>query len=159
MGVADKGRRTSLLSLRLRIKQGVNLAIHDHSGSDPCVFVMMAKENIKIRFIGNNVNPEWNEVFPFSTTYPNVPIMLSVYDHDSFTKDDRMKDAKIDIREYMKDVKINLEPRNAVKDLDLKLTNIECGKLQVQLRYCNLPGSKGFIMFYECSSLCSSMHR
>ncbi|KAK9212006.1 hypothetical protein WN943_001386 [Citrus x changshan-huyou] len=111
MGVADKGRRTSLLSLRLRIKQGVNLAIHDHSGSDPCVFVMMAKENIKIRFIGNNVNPEWNE---------------SVYDHDSFTKDDRMKDAKIDIREYMKDVKINLEPRNAVKDLDLKLTNIEC---------------------------------
>lgn len=87
-----------------------------------------------------------------------------MYEHDSFTTDDRMKDAKIDIREYMKDVKINLEPRNAVKDLDLKLTNIECGELQVQLQFqlrwtwvCNLPGSKGFIMFYECSSLCSSM--
>ena len=77
-----------------------------------------------------------------------------MYDHDSFTKDDRMKDAKIDIREYMKDVKINLEPRNAVKDLDLKLTNIECGKLQVQLRFqlrwtwlCNLLNLHGTTLY------------
>ena len=94
-----------------------------------------------------------------------------MYDHDTFSKDDKMGDAEFDIRIYIEALKMNLaelpsgtiiskvQPcRNnclaeesavywkegkVVQDLCLRLRNVECGEVEIQLQWIDLPGSKG----------------
>ncbi|XP_022725845.1 protein C2-DOMAIN ABA-RELATED 4-like isoform X2 [Durio zibethinus] len=125
--------------LRIRVKRGVNLAVRDVRSSDPYVVVKMGRQ--------------------------------TVFDHDTFSKDDKMGDAEFDIRPYMEALKMNLgeipsgtiisrvQPgRNnclaeesaiywmegkVVQDLCLRLRNVECGEVEIQLQWIDLPGSKG----------------
>lgn len=175
-GTGDGLRRTSLMEtllglLRIRIKRGVNLAVRDVRSSDPYVVVKMGKQKLKTRVIKKDVNPEWNEDLTLSITDPNVPIMVTVYDHDLFSKDDRMGDAEFDIKTYIEALKMNLDSLptgtiisrvmpsrhnclseqscvvwkegKVVQDLVLRLRNVECGELEIQLQWIDLPGSKG----------------
>ena len=94
-----------------------------------------------------------------------------MYDHDTFSKDDKMGDAEFDIRTYIEALKMHLgeipsgtiiskvQPnRNnclaeesivywkegkVVQDLCLRLRNVECGEVEIQLQWIDLPGSKG----------------
>ena len=94
-----------------------------------------------------------------------------MYDHDTFSKDDLMGDAEIDIRPYIEALKMNLvglpndtiitriQPSRkncladeslvlwtngrVIQDLVLRLRNVECGEVEVQLQWIELPGSKG----------------
>ncbi|KAF5734561.1 ADP-ribosylation factor GTPase-activating protein AGD11 [Tripterygium wilfordii] len=157
--------------LRIRVQRGVNLAVRDVRSSDPYIVVHMGKQKLKTRVIKKDVNPEWNEDLTLSITDPNHPVKLTVYDHDTFSKDDKMGDAEIDIKPYVEALKINpkclpsgtvlarVQPcrqnclaeescirysdGKVVQDLCLRLRNVECGEVEVELQWIDLPGSKG----------------
>ncbi|KAF3437179.1 hypothetical protein FNV43_RR19932 [Rhamnella rubrinervis] len=157
--------------LRIRVKRGVNLAVRDVRSSDPYVVVKMGKQKLKTRVIKKDVNPEWNEDLTLSVLDPSLPVKLTVYDHDTFSLDDKMGDAEIDIKPYVEALKMNLQDlpsgtivtriqpsrqnclaeessiiwngEKVVQDLCLRLRNVECGELEVQLQWIELPGSRG----------------
>ncbi|BBH04181.1 hypothetical protein PRUPE_5G233300 [Prunus persica] len=171
-----KGGSKSLMEnllglLRIRVKRGVNLAVRDVRSSDPYVVIKMGKQKLKTRVIKKDVNPEWNEDLTLSVTDPSIPIKLTVYDHDTFSKDDKMGDGEFGIVPYIEALKMNLEgvasgttvmriqPSRAnclaeescilwkdgkvVQDMCLRLRNVECGEVEIQLQWIDLPGSKG----------------
>lgn len=94
-----------------------------------------------------------------------------MFDHDTFSKDDKMGDAEFDIKEYIEALKMNLSglpngtiiskttpsrhnclaeesciffsEGKVVQDMCLRLKNVECGEVEIQLQWIDLPGSKG----------------
>ncbi|KAI6683508.1 protein C2-DOMAIN ABA-RELATED 4-like [Syzygium oleosum] len=162
----------SLLGLlRIRVKRGVNLAVRDVRSSDPYVVVKMAKQKLKTRVIKKDVNPEWNEDLTLSVSDPTIPVELTIYDHDTFSKDDKMGDAEFDIKPFIEALKMNLQglpsgtvitrlqpsrqnclaeesciiwsEGRVVQDMCLRLRNVECGEVEIQLQWIDLPGSRG----------------
>ncbi|KAJ7954253.1 Protein C2-DOMAIN ABA-RELATED like [Quillaja saponaria] len=157
--------------LRLRIKRGINLAVRDTRSSDPYVVVTMGDQKLKTRVIKDNCNPEWNEELTLSMNNLHTPIHLTVYDKDTFTVDDKMGEADIDIEPYIEILKMgltNLPNGCAVKrvlpnrsncladesscvwnngkiiqEMTLRLRNVECGEVVVQLEWIDIPGCKG----------------
>ncbi|CAJ1936606.1 unnamed protein product [Sphenostylis stenocarpa] len=157
--------------LRIHIKRGCNLAIRDVSTSDPYVVVKMDKQKLKTRVIKKDINPEWNEDLTLSVTDPTTPLQLTVFDHDTFTMDDKMGDAEVDIAPYIEALKMNLdelpsgtivtriqpcrqnclaeescvvyEDGKLVQNIVLRLRHVECGEVEIQLEWINLPGAKG----------------
>ncbi|KAF2317482.1 hypothetical protein GH714_022687 [Hevea brasiliensis] len=176
-GSPGSGKKTSSLMdnllglLRIRIKRGVNLAVRDVRSSDPYVVVKMGRQKLKTRVIKKDVNPEWNEDLTLSVTDPNLPVKLTVYDHDTFSKDDKMGDAEFEIKAFIEALRMNLaglpsgtvitkeQPSRqnclaeetcvtytdgkVIQDLCLRLRNVECGEVEIQLQWIDLPGSKG----------------
>nr|AFK44826.1 unknown [Lotus japonicus] len=157
--------------LRIRIKRGVNLAVRDVNTSDPYVVVKMGKQKLKTRVIHKDINPEWNEDLTLSITDPFKPFVLTVYDHDTFSKDDKMGDAEFDLSPFIEALKMNLEglpsgtivtrvqpcrtnclaeescitvnDGKVVQDVVLRLRHVECGEVEIQLQWIDLPGAKG----------------
>ncbi|KAK6242328.1 C2 domain - like 10 [Theobroma cacao] len=159
--------------LRVRVRRGINLAIRDTVSSDPYVVLIMGGEKLKTRVVKNNCNPEWNDELTLSINDPNVPIILTVYDKDTFTVDDQMGNAEIDIKPYIAALKMgkglqNLPNGCALKriqpgrtncladessivwndgkitqDMHLRLKNVECGEVLIQLEWIEIPGCKG----------------
>ncbi|MBA0744600.1 hypothetical protein Gogos_007215 [Gossypium gossypioides] len=175
---SEKRKSSSLMDnllglLRVRIKRGVNLAVRDVRSSDPYVVVKLDKQKLKTRVIKKDVNPEWNEDLTLSITDPSTPIRLTVYDHDTFSKDDKMGNAEVDIRPYIEALKVDVDgipngttiarvqpcrtnylseesaitlvDRKVVQDICLRLRNVECGEVEIQLQWIELPGSKGLL--------------
>ncbi|XP_010533970.1 PREDICTED: protein C2-DOMAIN ABA-RELATED 4-like [Tarenaya hassleriana] len=169
-------RTTSLMDsllglLRIRVIRGVNLAVRDVRSSDPYVVVKMGRQKLKTRVVYKDVNPEWNEDLTLSVTDPNLNVLLTVYDHDTFSKDDKMGDAEFEIKSYVEALRMQLEDLPSgtiitritpsrhncladeshitwsdgklVQDLFLRLRHVECGEVEVQLQWIDLPGSKG----------------
>ncbi|XP_052180836.1 protein C2-DOMAIN ABA-RELATED 4-like [Diospyros lotus] len=156
--------------LRIRVKRGINLAVRDVRTSDPYIVVKMGKQKLRTRVIKKDVNPEWNEDLTLSISDPNVPINLTVYDHDTFSKDDKMGDAEFDIKSFMEAMKMELQglPAGTVvdrvfptrgnclaeesriiwtdgrisQDLCLRLRNVECGEVELSLHWIDLPGTR-----------------
>ncbi|XP_024020929.1 protein C2-DOMAIN ABA-RELATED 7 [Morus notabilis] len=159
--------------LRIRVRRGVNLAVRDTLSSDPYVLVTMGEQKLKTRVVKNNCNPEWNDELTLSITDLETPITLTVFDRDTLTSDDKMGDAEIDIKPYIECLKMGLENRpdgsvvkriqpshenclsdesscvwtngKIVQDMCLRLRNVECGKIVVQIEWINFPGCKGLI--------------
>nr|GLL26386.1 protein C2-DOMAIN ABA-RELATED 4-like [Ipomoea trifida]GMC95017.1 protein C2-DOMAIN ABA-RELATED 4-like [Ipomoea batatas]GMC97054.1 protein C2-DOMAIN ABA-RELATED 4-like [Ipomoea batatas]GME21280.1 protein C2-DOMAIN ABA-RELATED 4-like [Ipomoea batatas] len=157
--------------LRIRIYRGVNLAIRDVLSSDPYVIVRMGKQKLKTSVVKRNVNPEWNEDLTLSISDPNLPITLQVYDKDRFSFDDKMGDAEFDITTFVEAVKMHFqnipsgtiitkikpsrvnclaeessivwEDGKVVQNMVLRLRNVECGELELQLQWIDIPGCKG----------------
>ncbi|KAL0788094.1 hypothetical protein Bca101_004340 [Brassica carinata] len=156
---------------QIRIRRGVNLAVRDINSSDPYIVVKMGKQKLKTRVISKDVNPEWNEDLTLSVTDPSLTVLLTVYDHDMFSKDDKMGDAEFEIKPYIEALRMQLDGlpsgtivttvqpsrRNClaeeskvtwidgklVQDLVLRLRHVECGEVEAQLQWIDLPGSKG----------------
>ncbi|CAL0331118.1 unnamed protein product [Lupinus luteus] len=170
-GEQSKSHMEDILGLlRIHIKRGVNLAVRDVSTSDPYVVVKMGKQKLKTRVIKKDVNPEWNEDLTLSVSNPLCPFVLTVYDHDTFTKDDKMGDAECDISPFIEALKMNTEglpngtiirrihpsrkncladdscivfnDGKVVQDIVLRLRNVECGEVEIQMEWIDLPGSK-----------------
>ena len=157
--------------LRIKIVKGFNLAKRDARSSDPYVIVRMGKQKLKTRVIKKNLNPEWNEELTLTIADPNHPIKLQVYDRDTFTLDDKMGDAEFDIKELVMALKMQLEnvPSGTVitkvmpnrenclseassivwdngrvtQTMFLRLRNVECGEIELQLHWIDVPGSRG----------------
>lgn len=94
-----------------------------------------------------------------------------MYDKDTFTKDDSMGNAEIEIKPYIECVKMGLQglPDGAVvgrveassanclaedccivsnkgkltQDITLRLRDTECGELQIQIEWLDYPGGRG----------------
>ncbi|KAF2295412.1 hypothetical protein GH714_032811 [Hevea brasiliensis] len=157
--------------LRIHVHRGVNLAVRDVMSSDPYVVVKMGKQKLKTRVVKKNVNPEWNEDLTLSIDNPNLPIKIGVYDKDTFSRDDKMGDAEFDIRPFLEAVKMRLESLpsgtiitrippsrqnclaeeshiiwangKVVQNMFLRLRNVECGEVELQLQWIDIPGSRG----------------
>ncbi|CAL5399996.1 unnamed protein product [Camellia sinensis] len=147
--------------MRIRVRRGINLAVRDIFTSDPYVVITMGGQTVKTRVVHNNCNPEWNEELTLSIKNPVVPIILSVYDEDTFTRDDKMGDAEIDIQPYVECIKVGktVQPnkKNCLakessivcnkgkiyQDMRLKLRNVERGEVEVQLEWVDRKVSQG----------------
>ncbi|PIA63869.1 hypothetical protein AQUCO_00201296v1 [Aquilegia coerulea] len=157
--------------LRIRILRGVNLAVRDTRSSDPYVKIRMGKQKLKTRVVKKNVNPEWNEDLTLSVDDPNLPVKLTVYDRDRFSHDDKMGDAEFDIKPFIEACKLHMTDipngtiitrlmpsrqnclaeescimwtnGKVVQDICARLKNVECGEVELQLQWIDLPGSKG----------------
>ncbi|CAD6230757.1 unnamed protein product [Miscanthus lutarioriparius] len=156
--------------VKVRVLRGVNLAIRDLRSSDPYVVVRIGEQKLKTRVVKKSTNPEWNEELTLSIEDPAVPVRLEVYDKDTFV-DDTMGNAEVDIRPLVEVVKMKLRDvadKTIVKklvpnrqnclaeessiyisegkvkqDLVVRLRNVECGEIELQLQWVDLPGSKG----------------
>ncbi|XP_022771934.1 protein C2-DOMAIN ABA-RELATED 4-like [Durio zibethinus] len=157
--------------LRIHVQRGVNLAVRDVVSSDPYIIVRMGRQKLKTRVIKKNLNPEWNEDLTLTVADPNLPVKLEVYDRDRFSFDDKMGDAEFDIRPFIEAVKMPLEGLpsgtiirkiqpsrqnclsdesciiwsngRVVQDMFLRLRNVECGEIELQLQWIDIPGSRG----------------
>ena len=95
-----------------------------------------------------------------------------VYDKDTFSRDDKMGDAEIDIVPFVEAVKMNLsdipndtiiktmnpnrhnclaeesaivwKDGKVVQDIIVRLRNVESGELELQLLWVDIPGAPGF---------------
>ncbi|KAL6539183.1 Protein C2-DOMAIN ABA-RELATED 7 [Orobanche gracilis] len=157
--------------LRIRVRRGINLAVRDTVSSDPYCVLSCGTQKVKTRVVRGNCNPIWNEELTIYIKDLNVPITLSVYDKDTFTGDDSMGKAKIDIKPLVECLKMGLQGlpdgtkvdrvqpdrENCLsdescvvwnkgimtQDMILRLKEVECGEVEVQIEWINLPGGKG----------------
>lgn len=94
-----------------------------------------------------------------------------VYDKDTFSLDDKMGDAEFEIGPFLAALKLRLEDLpsgtivsrveanrqnclaeesrimwidgKVVQDMVLRLRNVECGEVELQLQWIDIPGSRG----------------
>ncbi|XP_006843797.2 GTPase activating protein 1 [Amborella trichopoda] len=149
--------------LRVQVIRGVNLAVRDLLSSDPYVILSMGKQRLKTRVIKRNTNPTWNENLTLVVSNPIMPIKFRVYDKDTFSRDDKMGDAELDIQPFMEAVNMDLkgvpsgtiirklipsrqnclaevsciswEVNTVVQDVCLRLRNVERGEVELQLKW------------------------
>ncbi|XP_055832516.1 protein C2-DOMAIN ABA-RELATED 7-like [Solanum dulcamara] len=157
--------------LKIRVCRGINLAIRDSFCSDPYVVITMGGQKAKTRVIKENCNPVWNEELSLALYDPNLPITLTVYDKDTFTADDKMGNAKIDIKPYLDAINMGLEELpdgvkvdrvqpnrdNCLSDescilwengkmtqnMILRLQHVECGEIEIQIELISAHGKRG----------------
>ncbi|CAI9780815.1 unnamed protein product [Fraxinus pennsylvanica] len=155
--------------LRITIKRGINLAKRDVRSSDPYVIVQLGKQKLKTRVVRKSLNPEWNEELTLMIADRNLPIKLEVYDKDTFSLDDKMGDAEIDIKTFVEAAKMDLqnipsgfiiakikptqenciaeessiiwENDKVIQHMLLRLRNVECGEIELQLLWIDIHGS------------------
>ncbi|KAL8231159.1 hypothetical protein R6Q57_000937 [Mikania cordata] len=156
--------------LRVHVHRGVNLAVRDVTSSDPYVIIRMGKQKLKTRVVKKNINPEWDEDLTLSVAEP-LPVKLEVYDRDTFSMDDKMGDAMFDIQPFMEAVRMRLgnlpdgtiittvKPTRTnclaeeshvtwtngkvVQNMVLRLQHVECGEVEIQLSWIDIPGARG----------------
>ncbi|CAN6444035.1 unnamed protein product [Victoria cruziana] len=148
--------------IKVNVIRGTNLAVRDVMTSDPYVMLTMGNQSLKTRVIKSNLNPVWNEKVVLSIPDTVPPLKLQVYDKDTFSADDRMGEAEVDIqplvaasvayensgiREPMqlgkwrasednslvKDSLITLIDGKVKQEISLKLKNVERGELEIEL--------------------------
>ncbi|GAB4860975.1 Protein C2-DOMAIN ABA-RELATED 4 [Ancistrocladus abbreviatus] len=157
--------------LRVKIIKGINLAVRDVRTSDPYVTIKLGKQRLKTRVIKKDCNPVWNEDLTLSVSDPTLPVKLTVYDHDFFSKDDKMGEAEFEIKPFIDALRMNLEglpsgtvlsrmqpcrqnclaeesciiwaDNRVMQEMCLRLKNVECGEVEIQLLWIDLPGCKG----------------
>ncbi|WOK91842.1 protein C2-DOMAIN ABA-RELATED 5-like [Canna indica] len=155
----------------MRVVRGVNLAYRDATGSDPYVVVRMGNQKLKTSVKKNNVNPVWNEDLTLTVSNPLQQVKLKVYDKDTFSRDDKMGDAEIDIEPFVEAVRMNysdipdgtivktvypnrqncLADESSIiwrdgqvaQDIIIRLRNVESGELELQLQWISIPGAPG----------------
>ena len=156
--------------LKVRVKRGINLAVRDVRSSDPYVLLSTGNQRMKTRVIRKDINPEWNEDLTLSITDPNQTVSITVFDHDTFSTDDKMGDAEFEIKTFLEALHIQtkglpngtrikiIQPSRSnclseescvvwkggkvIQDMCLRLRNVECGEIEVQLQWVDVvPGS------------------
>nr|CAD1833433.1 unnamed protein product [Ananas comosus var. bracteatus] len=148
--------------VKVNIIRGTNLAVRDVMTSDPYVILNLGHQSMKTRVIKSNLNPVWNERLMLSIPDPIPPLKLQVYDKDTFSTDDRMGEAEIDIQplvfaakayenssasdslqlgrwlasddsNLVKDSVISLVDGKIKQEITLRLQNVERGELEIEL--------------------------
>ncbi|KAK2973276.1 hypothetical protein RJ640_017493 [Escallonia rubra] len=148
--------------IKVNVVRGTNLAIRDIMTSDPYVILSLGNQSVKTRVIKNNLNPVWNEKLMLSIPESVPPLKLLVYDKDTFTPDDYMGEAEIDIQPLLSAAKasensklnesmqlgkwvaskentlvrdgvISLAEGRVKQDIALKLQRVERGVLEIEL--------------------------
>ncbi|KAB2007112.1 hypothetical protein ES319_D10G004800v1 [Gossypium barbadense] len=153
--------------LKVTVVKGTNLAIRDMMTSDPYVVLTLGQQTIQTAVIPSNLNPVWDEDLMLSVPNNYGPLKLEVYDHDMFSADDIMGEAQIDIQPLIsaamaygdpemfgnmqigkwlktddnaliEDSIINIIDGKVKQDVQLKLQNVECGELHLEVEWLPL---------------------
>ncbi|XP_009147013.1 probable ADP-ribosylation factor GTPase-activating protein AGD11 [Brassica rapa] len=148
--------------IRVNVVKGTNLAVRDVMTSDPYVILSLGQQSVKTRVIKNNLNPVWNETLMLSIPEQMPPLKVLVYDKDTFTTDDFMGEAEIDIQPLVSaaiayetssikepmqlgswvaskentlvsDGIISQDEGKVKQDISLRLQKVERGVLEIQL--------------------------
>ncbi|KAL4333353.1 hypothetical protein GQ457_07G019450 [Hibiscus cannabinus] len=148
--------------IKVNVVKGTNLAVRDILTSDPYVILSLGQQSVKTRVIKNSLNPVWNESLMLSIPENIPPLKVLVYDKDTFTPDDFMGDAEIDIQPLVfaarayeksevqeptqlgkwvankdnpltKDGIITLMDGKVKQEISFRLQNVERGTLEIEL--------------------------
>ncbi|KAK3138917.1 hypothetical protein QOZ80_5AG0375150 [Eleusine coracana subsp. coracana] len=84
--------------IKVNIVRGTDLAVRDVMSSDPYVMINLGHQSMKTKVIKSTLNPIWNERLMLSIPDPVPPLKVQVFDKDTFSSDDRMGEAEVDIR-------------------------------------------------------------
>ncbi|VFQ94768.1 unnamed protein product [Cuscuta campestris] len=102
----------------VNVVRGTHLAVRDVVTSDPYVILSLGTQSVKTRVIKNNLNPVWNEKLMLSIPDNIPPLKVLVYDKDTFTTDDFMGDAEIDIQPLVVAAKASESSSSSAGGLD-----------------------------------------
>ncbi|KAE9584799.1 hypothetical protein Lal_00024352 [Lupinus albus] len=148
--------------IMVNVVKGTNLAVRDVMTSDPYVILSLGHQSVKTRVIKNNLNPVWNESLMLSIPENIPPLKVLVYDKDTFSTDDFMGEAEIDIQPLLsaakayekssinesmqlgkwvasgdntlvKDGIIFLEEGKVRQEISMRLQKVERGVLEIEL--------------------------
>ncbi|KAL3851530.1 hypothetical protein ACJIZ3_013412 [Penstemon smallii] len=150
--------------LKIKIVKGTNLAIRDMLSSDPYVVLTLGPQKVQTTIVKSNLNPVWNEELTLSVPEDYGPIKLQVYDYDTFSADDIMGEAEIDIQPMItsatafgdagmfgnmqigkwlksndnaliEDSTVNIVDGKVKQAIFIKLQNVESGELELELEW------------------------
>lgn len=153
--------------LMIKVMKGTNLAVRDMFSSDPYVVLTLGQQKAQTTVMKSSLNPIWNEELMLSVPQDYGPLKLEVFDHDTFSADDIMGEAEIDIQslvtsalgfgdpEMFSDMQIGKwlkSPDNALiedscvsivdgkvkQEMKLKLQNVESGEIDLELEWMPL---------------------
>ncbi|EOY25501.1 hypothetical protein SCA6_019087 [Theobroma cacao] len=153
--------------LKVKVVKGTNLAIRDMMTSDPYVVLTLGQQTVQTTIIKSNLNPVWNEELMLSVPQNFGPVKLQVFDHDTFSADDIMGEAEVDIQPLItsamaygdpemfgnmqigkwlkshdnaliEDSIINIVDGKVKQDVSLKLQNVESGELYLEVEWLPL---------------------
>ncbi|XP_051149282.1 protein C2-DOMAIN ABA-RELATED 4-like [Andrographis paniculata] len=158
--------------LRIRVHRGINLAVRDKRGtSDPYAVVKSGLQKVRSKVLRDTLNPVWEDDLTIHIKDLNLPVILTVYDKDTFTDDDNMGHAQLDIKPLFECTRMGLEdlydgttvekiepsPDNCLaeqsrvvwtdgkmsQEMKLKLRNVETGEVEIRIEWTDLPGDVG----------------
>ncbi|CAN0874892.1 ADP-ribosylation factor GTPase-activating protein AGD12 [Linum grandiflorum] len=153
--------------LKVKVVKGTNLAVRDMMSSDPYVVLSLGKQTVQTSVIRSNLNPEWNEELMLSVPQDYGTVKLQVFDYDTFSADDIMGDAEIELQALInsamaygdpemfgnmqigkwlksqdnaltEDSTVNIQDGKVKQVVFLKLQNVESGELQLELEWLSL---------------------
>ncbi|CAO2842145.1 unnamed protein product [Amaranthus hypochondriacus] len=153
--------------LKIKVVKGTNLAVRDMLSSDPYVVLNLGHQTVQTSVIRSNLNPVWNEELMLSVPQQYGSVKLKVFDHDTFSADDIMGEAEIDIQPLItsgmaygdpgmfgdmqigkwlkshdnaliEDSIINIVDGKVKQKMQLKLQNVESGDLELEVEWVPL---------------------
>lgn len=157
----------SIGTLKVKVLRGINLAIRDFRSSDPYVVLALGQKKVQTSVIQSNLNPVWNEELKLPVPQRYGPLKLQVYDYDTFSADDIMGEAQVDLQPFIaaatafaddefpddtqvgrwlksndnaliEDSTINFISGKIRQGIHLKLQNVESGELELELEWIPL---------------------
>ncbi|KAL9224970.1 hypothetical protein vseg_000945 [Gypsophila vaccaria] len=153
--------------LKVKVIKGTNLAVRDMLSSDPYVVLNLGQQTVQTSVVKSNLNPVWNEELMLSVPQEYGPVKLKVFDYDTFSADDIMGEAEIDIQSLItsatafgdpgmfsnmqigkwlksndnaliQDSIINIVDGSVKQQMQLKLQDVESGELELELEWMPL---------------------
>ncbi|KAL5716019.1 ADP-ribosylation factor GTPase-activating protein agd12 [Ranunculus cassubicifolius] len=153
--------------LKVKVIKGTNLAVRDMLSSDPYVVLTLGQQKAQTQVVNSNLNPIWNEELMLSVPQRYGALKLQVYDHDTFSADDIMGEAEIDLQplitaamafgdagmfgniqigKWLKshdnalidDSIINIVDGKVKQDVSLKLQKVESGEVELEVEWMPL---------------------
>ncbi|XP_047309303.1 ADP-ribosylation factor GTPase-activating protein AGD12-like [Impatiens glandulifera] len=153
--------------LKIKVVKGTNLAVRDMLSSDPYVVLTLGQQKAQTTVMRSNLNPIWNEELMLSVPQNYGPVKLEVYDYDTFSADDIMGEADIDIQwmissamvygdaamfgnmqigkwlkaddnALVEDSTVNIVDGRVKEEVSLKLQNVESGEIDLELEWIPL---------------------
>ncbi|XP_042489499.1 ADP-ribosylation factor GTPase-activating protein AGD12-like isoform X2 [Macadamia integrifolia] len=153
--------------LKVKVIKGTNLAVRDLLTSDPYVVLTLGQQTVQTQVKKSNLNPVWNEELMLSVPQNFGALKLKVYDHDTFSADDIMGEAEVDLQPLItsamafedstmfanmqigkwlksydnaliEDSIINIVDGKVKQEVLLKLQNVESGDVELELEWIPL---------------------
>jgi stromal membrane-associated protein len=153
--------------LNITVVKGTQLAVRDMLTSDPYVVLTLGEQTAQTTVKASDLNPIWNEVLTLSVPRNYGPLKLEVYDHDTFSADDIMGEAEIDLKPMitaamafgdpsfhadmqigrwfmtrdnclLTDSIVNIVSGKVKQEVYLKLQNVESGEMELELEWARL---------------------
>ncbi|KAK2991247.1 hypothetical protein RJ640_018004 [Escallonia rubra] len=153
--------------VKVKVVKGTNLAIRDMLTSDPYVILTLGHQKVQTTVVRSNLNPVWNEELMLSVPQQFGPLKLQVFDHDTFSADDIMGVAEVDMQPMItsamafgdagmfgnmqigkwlkshdnaliEDSTVNIVDGKVKQAVSLKLQNVESGELFLELEWMPL---------------------